>query len=809
MLELRNYNDMTSRFAERILLAALGCSLGLGLSAAEPAATPLEDSALEKSPTYSTNAVHINPGPADGRIAFVTAKMLEQFHYSRRPMDVGISMQFFDRYLETLDPQHVHFTQGDLDDFAFYRTNLNTMTVNPRGFADTTAAFNIFNRFMERLQQHVAYVDELLKNEKFSFDTDERMVINRHELPYPKDLAEAKQIWRERLRFEYLQEKLGKLEARKKAAAAKPEAKPANTAASVKLKTDAEEIVETLEHTYHYSVRNFQQWDNQDVLQVYLSALSRIYDPHTEYMGPAPLDNFAIGMNLSLSGIGAELMQEEGYCTIHRLLPGGPAIKSKLINENDRILSVAQSNRPPVNVVDMNLTKAVQLIRGPKGTEVRLTVVAKGSPRSASRVVVLTRDEVKLEDQAAKAKIIELPNTHGENLRLGVIDLRSFYAPFDPTSVRGKADTNTTTADVALLLTKLKQENVGGVILDLRGNGGGSLEEAIKLTGLFIDKGPVVQVKDFEGNVQQEDDPNRGVFYDGPLIVLTSRFSASASEILAGALQDYGRALIVGDSSTHGKGTVQMVNPLARFVVSRTLTNDPGALKITIKKFYRPSGASTQKKGVVPDIILPSLANEHKDIGETALENSLAYDTIPGAKYDHLNLVTPYLPELAKRSTQRIGKDTEYAYIREDIDLYRKQLADKTVSLNEKRQLKERDEAEARQKAREKERKVRKEPAEKVYELTLKLASLPGLPPPVAKTNSAIAKLSSPKGGGLVVGTNATVTAAAPVPKLDISEEDEKLPPTDATLDEAEHILVDYLYLLPKGNLVTLGHSPS
>jgi carboxyl-terminal processing protease len=812
MLELGNYNDMTSRFAVRFLLVALGCRLVLGLSAAEPAAAPLEDSALENSPTYSTNAVHINAGPADGRIAFVTARMLEQFHYSRRPMDLGISTQFFDRYLETLDPQHVHFTQGDLEDFAFYRTNLNAMTVGPstRGFADTTAAFNIFNRFMERLQQHVAYVDELLKNDKFNFDTDERIVINRHELPYPKDLNEAKQIWRGRLRFEYLQEKLGKIEARKKAAAApKSEVKPVDTAASAKPKTEAEEIVETLEHTYHYSVRNFQQWDNQDVLQVYLSALSRVYDPHTDYMGPAPLDNFAIGMNLSLSGIGAELMQEEGYCTIHRLLPGGPAIKSKLINENDRILAVAQSNRPPVNVVDMNLTKAVQMIRGPKGTEVRLTVVAKGSPRSASRVVVLVRDEVKLEDQAAKAKIIELPNTRGENLRVGVIDLPSFYAPFDPTSVRGKTDTNTTTADVALLLTKLKQENVSGVILDLRRNGGGSLEEAIKLTGLFIDQGPVVQVKDFEGNVQQEDDPNRGVFYDGPLIVLTSRFSASASEILAGALQDYGRALVVGDSSTHGKGTVQMVNPLRQFVVSRTLTNDPGALKITIKKFYRPSGASTQKKGVVPDIVLPSLANEHKDWGESALENSLAYDTIPSAKYEHLNLVTPYLPELAKRSAQRIGKDAEYAYIREDIDLYRKQLADKTVSLNEKQQLKERDEAEARQKAREKERKARKEPAEKVYELTLKQASLPGLPPPVAKTNSAIAKLSMPKAGGLVVGTNATVATATAVPKLDNSAEEEKAPPTDAALDEAEHILVDYLYLLPKGNLVTVGHSPS
>ena len=359
--------------------------------------------------------------------------------------------------------------------------------------------------------------------------------------------------------------------------------------------------------------------------------------------------------------------------------------------------------------------------------------------------------------------------------------------------------------------SKLKQENVAGVILDLRRNGGGSLEEAIKLTGLFIKTGPVVQVRDENGTVQEADDTDPSVLYDGPLVVLTSRFSASASEIVAGALQDYGRALIVGDASTHGKGTVQSVNQLRPFIrtADRSLTNDPGALKLTIKKFFRPSGASTQLKGVIPDIVLPSVANESKDIGESALENPLPWDTIPSAKYDHFNLVEPYLPELRKRSAERVAADKEFAYVREDIEQFKKHQADKTISLNEKQRLKEQEEAEARQKARDKERLARQEPPEKVYELTLKQAALPGLPPPVAKTNAALAKLSVRPGAGLSgASTNSAAAAAGAAPGEDSLDEAEAEKPAapDAPLVEAEHILVDYLSVLPKGNLVTAGH---
>jgi carboxyl-terminal processing protease len=345
--------------------------------------------------------------------------------------------------------------------------------------------------------------------------------------------------------------------------------------------------------------------------------------------------------------------------------------------------------------------------------------------------------------------------------------------------------------------------------LDLRRNGGCSLEEAIKLAGLFIKEGPVVQVKDFEGNIQEDSDNDPAIAYDGPLIVLTSRFSASASEIVAGALQDYGRALIVGDSSTHGKGSVQSVNNLKPYLrlPSNVLTNDPGALKLTIKKFYRASGESTQKKGVVPDIVLPSVVNESKDIGETALENPLEWDTIKSAKFERLNRVEPYVAELRKRSTERVDKDKDFAYIREDIEQFKKLQADKTVSLNEKERLKEKEESDARQKARDKERLARKDGPEKTYELTLRLAGEPGLPPPVAKTNS-LARLA---GGKLVPGGAPATNSVAITPRPNTDSEfgdeldDEKAPAIDVTLAETEHILVDYLSALRKPDAITAG----
>jgi carboxyl-terminal processing protease len=460
---------------------------------------------------------------------------------------------------------------------------------------------------------------------------------------------------------------------------------------------------------------------------------------------------------------------------------------------------VAQGDQPAVDIVDLSLNKAVQLIRGPKGTEVRLTVIPAGGGASERTIVSLIRDEIPLADSAAKSKVIELADGRGGNLRLGVIDLPSFYATFEAVNTKDKPEPKSTTVDVAKLLTKLKREKVDGIILDLRRNGGGSLDEAIKLTGLFIKTGPVVQVKEVDDTVQQADDTDPAVLYDGPLVVLTSRGSASASEILAAALQDYGRALIVGDSSTHGKGTVQSVNQLRPYLLmlDRSLTNDPGALKLTIKKFYRPSGGSTQLKGVVPDIVLPSLANESKDIGESALDNALKWDEIRSAKYDALNLVQPYLAELRKRSAQRVASDKDFSYVREDIERFKKQQADKTLSLNERARLKENDDLEGRSKARDQERRSRPEPPEKTYELSLKQVDLPGLPPPVTRTNAVLANLPAGAAGnhpGVATEEDLEDPAEPPTPA------------TDATLTEAEHILQDYLSLLPKGNLLSAGH---
>ena len=808
---------MIKRLLLRMLLLVLGGRLVLPLYAAEPVAAGTTTESQE-----NTNKLyHVSPGPVDGKIAYLTARMLQDLHYSHQPFDETVSIKFLDRYFESLDPQHLHFIQADLTEFEHYRTNLNHLTLNRHSAADTSPGCEIFNRFVQRFQEHVAYADELLKNQRFTFDTDERITINRHELPYPKDLDEAKTIWRDRLRFEYLQEKLAKIDARKKLQPGKNRAAvQASTAtqSEAKPKSEAEEIVETLSHRYHRNLRMFTDWNNDDVLQVYLTALAHVYDPHSDYFGHAQLESFSIGMNLSLFGIGAELVSEDGYCTIRRLLPRGPAIESKKIKEKDRIIAVAQGEEPFVDVVDMNLNKAVQLIRGPKGTEVRLKILPAAGDAAAPTVLSLTRREITLDDQAAKAKIVELPNGTGEALRLGVIDLPSFYArfevggnkPLELANAREGSAPISTTADVASLLKKLKEENVAGVILDLRRNGGGSLEEAIKLTGLFIKEGPVVQVRNFEGKIEVDEDPDSSVTYAGPLIVLTSKFSASASEILAGALQDYGRALIVGDASTHGKGTVQSVNPLG-MMLRLPPTNDPGALKLTIKKFYRASGASTQKKGVVPDIVLPSVFNEAKDFGEQALDNALEWDEIKSAKFDRLNLVAPYLPELLQHSADRVAAEREYDYVREDIEQFKKLQADKTYSLNERQRLKEKEELEARQKARDKERLARKEPPEKIYELTLKQCNLPGLPPPVEKTNS-LAKVSNRTGflrTGSGASTNATAVAAAetiiePV-NLNDDTEDEKPPAMDVSLVEAEHILVDYISLLPKGDVLTAG----
>jgi carboxyl-terminal processing protease len=717
------------------------------------------------NPTATNAPARLTPGPHDGRIAYVTEMLMENLHYSQQPLDADLSAKFFDGYLETLDPRRENFLQSDIDEFAHdYRTNLNQLTVNDNGISDLTPAFEIYQRFVERLQQHDDYVDELLKQDKFKFTGDDRLVIDRRHAPYPKDLNEAKQLWREQLRFQYLQEKLNR------------ELWTTNNAyILIPLpKTAPAEIADALARHYRWNYHMATNWDSTDVLQAYLEALTHAYDPHSDYFNTEHAQDFSISMSLSLFGIGAQLTEDDGYCTISKLIPGGPAEKSKLVDEKDRIIAIAQAGKPPVDVVDMELDKVVQLIRGPKGTHVQLTI-SPAADRAARRVVTLTRDEVKLDDQEhqATARLLETPDGYGGTNRIGVIDLPSFYAPVGLSGIEGHSFAS---ADVAKLIKKLKQERVKGIILDLRNNPGGSLDEAVKFTGLFLKEGPVVLARDYEGNISVDSDTDPSVLYDGPLAVLVNRFSASAAEIAAAALQDYGRAIIVGDTSTHGKGTVQNLTALKLYMPN--VPNDPGTVKITIRKFYRVSGASTQMKGVVPDIILPDVLNYSDEIGEASLENALGYDTISPVTYDKLNLVAPYLDALRRDSDARIATNQDFIYINQDIEQFKKLQTDKTVSLNEREQIAERQTNEARQKARDKELDARKPAAVKTYEITIENADKPGLPEPIPS---------------MITETN----VSTPIPKITTSP----IPP-DPMLNETVNILEDYISLLSANHIL-------
>jgi carboxyl-terminal processing protease len=718
----------------------------------------------------TNRAAPLTPGVNDPNIAWLATYILQRSHFAQQPFDNTVSSRFLDRYLSVLDNQRLHFLESDLDEFEKYRFLLDDLTLQAK---DTSPAYHIFNRFLHRMEQRVAYVNELLPKEEQEFTTDERIILNRKDLPRPKDLEEAKQLWRERLRYEILQEKLNK---------EKPE-----------------EIVKIITRRYARMLRTLKEFDSDDVLQYYLSALTHAYDPHSDYLGKSQFENFNIGMRLSLFGIGAMLRSEDGYCKIQELVPEGPAEKSKQLKAGDRIIAVAQGEAEPADVVDMKLNKVVELIRGPKGSEVRLTVIPADAPDpSVRKVVSLIRDEIKLQDQEAKARLLELPGPGAEKkpVRLGYIDLPSFYADFD--TARGKPERKSTTTDVARLIQKLKQEKMDGLILDLRRNGGGSLEEAINLTGLFIKEGPVVQVRDSDGTINVDSDTDPIVLYDGPLIVLTSRFSASASEILAGALQDYGRALVIGDSSTHGKGTVQSLVQLKSFIPpERHAANfEPGALKVTIRKFYRASGASTQLKGVTPDIELPSV-NNHAEVGEASLENPLPWDTVPRAKFEPVNYIAPHLAELKARSTTRVNADPDYAYLREDIEQFQKARAEKTVSLNEAQRLKEKAEAEARAEARKKEQQARSKPPETIYEIPLKLAGEPGLPPPLGASNVVKTAAGPRSGVGASLPTPATPDKKPKEPSPDDPDAEAALPvpAVDALLEEAKRILVDLIEL--------------
>ncbi|HEY3857272.1 MAG TPA: carboxy terminal-processing peptidase [Verrucomicrobiae bacterium] len=813
--------------------------------------------------------------PTDANIARIVAELLETYQYSQHPFDQEIAGRFLDRYLDSLDYSHMYFLKSDMAEFDAYRTNLQDLTVKDH---DTSPCWKIFARFIERASERVNYVTNLLATEKFEFKDNERFVANRHTLPSPQDMNEARQFWREELRCEYLDQLLtsqdiqftgpvtldakggevaltrdklhplsfdylpkefhaknghefGKIESSANGTSNitvhvdlasrdnlkkttneiftasgellgdisfhHPKTETNNAAALEAVihlnQKNLPEIYKTLTNHYVASLKNYKDLDRDRVFELYINSLARAYDPHSDYMGHAEAENFEIMMKLSLFGIGALLEQKDGYCQILELKEG-PAAKDGKLKAGDRIIAVAQTNGESVDVVGMPLDKVVEMIRGPKGTQVTLTYIpSTAADSSVHKEVSLVRDEIKLEDSAAKARLYEEPkaNGHGE-MKLGVIDLPSFYAN-DDESAGAKGGSVDTTTDVARLIKRFEKEHVNGIILDLRRNGGGYLEEAIKLTGLFVPRGPVVQTKDPNGDVVTDPSHNASVLYSGPLVILTSRFSASASEILAGALQDYNRALIVGDHSTFGKGTVQTMQRLAPFMQQRRLdaAYDPGSLKVTIKKFYRAAGVSTQLKGVVSDIELPSVWNyATDDVGESALPNALPCDEVTSADPKNLNQVTPYLSQLLELSKHRIASDPDFTYIQQDIADYLKDQADKSISLNKEGRLADQKMRRDRAEARRKERLSRKKSDEKVFDLTLKNVDLAQLQPVPPKTNSIPSVTSSPfDDDSDALASDAETSAEDPAG-------------ADPTLREARHILADYSAMINKEQIV-------
>ena len=688
-------------------------------------------------------------GTTETNITRIAAGILEQSQFSHRSIDNDLAGDFLDRYLDDLDWSRSLFLQSDLKEFAAYRGTLAQAT---HGVGDTTPAHAIFGRFLQRLQQKVAYTTHLLRTVKFEFTGHDVYSYDREHARRPRDLREARGLWRQQLRAEFLQEKLA-------------DKKP-------------EQIASLLVRRNTQQLATMKALHSDEVLGIYLNSLAHVFDPHSDYLSHEELETLNISMNLSLFGIGASLETEDGYCKIHELTPGGPALRSGLVSPGDRILAVAQANGEAVDITTMPLARAVELIRGPKGSKVKLTILPMGAPVGGhTKIVSLVRDEIKLEDQRAKARILDWRTGHGTTVRLGIIDLPSFYADMD-----GGRGARSATADVAALLAKLKAEHVRGVVLDLRTNGGGSLEEAIHLTGLFIRRGPVVQTRDFAGDIEVGSDKDPAVQYDGPLVLLTSRFSASASEILAGALQDYGRAVVVGDTSTFGKGTVQTILPLAPVMEKAGIpyAYDPGALKVTISKFYRPDGASTQLRGVASDIVLPS-PSDFSDVNESALKHPLPWDAVAPAPHEHLNRVQPYLNTLRERSLRRVKTDKEFAYLSDDIARLKRNMEEKYVSLNEAGRRKEMARIKARADARAREIRAQLAARPTSYEITVKDASLPGLPKPlIATEENAKTQTVKPSSPGAGVG----LMTAAPSPDSDV------------ILKEATKILMDYTNLL-------------
>ena len=751
----------------------------------QPAADQATDTSSATSQKKETG---FSPTPSDlsrslRQAVPPVAQLLQQYHFARQPIDEARAARWIKAYMEALDYNHMIFYQEDLDLFVEkFSHDLPQRTL--RG--DTRAAFQILYAFKQRLDDRMQWVFARLKK-PFDLTKDGSYEVDRSQANWPKDVTEADALWERRLKFDLLQEKMAALAAAKAQEKKQAEAqdgkveKPGENGKKSPKPREAPE--QAILKRYERFQKNAQEYDAEDLLQTYLSALAGLYDPHSQYMSPSTLDDFAINMKLELVGIGAVLSSEDGYCTIREIIPGGPADLDKRLQVNDRIIAVGQgASGPYMDIVDMKLRNAVKVIRGEKGTIVRLKIIpSEAADPSAREEISLVRDKIELTAQQANAKIIEQQRPDGTTYRLGVIELPSFYGEVG--TAAGETPSSSSTADVELLLEELNQHGIDGLVLDLRRNGGGLLDEAIGLTGLFIGKGPVVQVRDQNENIKVRTSDRKNPAYTGPLIVLTSRHSASASEIVAGALQNYNRAIIVGDKSTHGKGTVQAVVELARFMPPIAFGGNrnarAGALKLTIQKFYLPNGHSTQNRGVVPDISIPSL-NDYLKIGEADAPNALPWDEIPSSRFRLMALDPPGIVEfLRQRSSERIAHSPIFALLTQDIVKLRERIESGRISLIESKRIAEKKEEEAR---REKLKALQKESTSQDVKLSyFVIKQSDGKHPHVEETDKPLASLNRRHS----------------LESEEDEEENEEIQSNpyvkDVYLQETVHILIDWL----------------
>lgn len=615
---------------------------------------------LAKAAPYDTTRLQAKP--VFGKEARVITSLLDRHHFRKIKFNDSLSAVVLKNYFRELDPSHVYFTESDIRKFDNLKDKLDDYT----RAENVSPAFSIYAVFQDRYRARMNYVLTKLIGQSFDYTADEYYESDRDEVPWAKSQQELDDVWRKVIKSQCLALKL----------AGKEQA----------------EITDIMTKRYERLLKSYNQINNEDVFSYYMNTITESYDPHTSYLSPKASDLFRQSMSLSLEGIGARLTTENEYTKVAEIMPGGPAEKSKALHANDLISGVAQGkDGEMVDVVGWRLDDVVKLIKGPKGTEVRLQVLPATTGLSGPPIILsFVREKIKIEDQAAKKKVINY-SVNGKNLKLGVISLPSFYMDFAAYQ-KGDPNYRSTTRDVKKLIQELKNEGVQGIVMDLRNNGGGSLPEAIDLTGLFIKEGPVVQVKDPAGRVEYGMDDDREVTYDGPLVVLTNRFSASASEIFAGAIQDYKRGVIVGES-TFGKGTVQAVLDLSQWIPDQ---DKVGTLNLTSQKFYRVTGSSTQNKGVTPDILLPTPFSAQQ-FGESSRPSALPWDIIKKADFQPtLSVSDKLVSNLSKDYQERLKFDTSLKKYVGDVEEAKRNFADTKISLNEAVRRKEMEEAKAK-----------------------------------------------------------------------------------------------------------------